>query len=169
MFPRTESKHRDSAFPPATSVPEIPEELTRTRIVHQFPVWTPTAHEAVPPRIGKDASEAEKCLSVSAFNACGVMTRRAMHSLCREKGASGSNLFDQLKYLRDDHLITPDLWEWAEELRVLGKHGAHPEWQELSAEDAAYGIRFLREIIRYVFVNPFERSRRMLKETSKQV
>jgi hypothetical protein len=51
--------------------------------------------------------EAEKCLAVGAYNACGTMTRRAMHSLCSDKNAGGSDLYAQLKFLKDNHLITP--------------------------------------------------------------
>jgi hypothetical protein len=96
------------------------------------------------------------------------MTRRAMHSLCENKKAEGRDLFAQLEFLRDNHAITPDLWEWSEELRVLGKHGAHPEWEEVDADDAEYGVKFLREIVKYVFVLPFERSQKRIKENSKK-
>ena len=91
---------------------------------------------------------------MGAHNACGVMTRRAMHSLCEDKGATGNDLFKQLKDLKDKNAITPDLWEWSEELRILGRNGAHPEWPEVTPEDAEYGIKFLREIVRYVYINP---------------
>jgi nicotinic acid phosphoribosyltransferase len=112
--------------------------------------------------------EAEKSLSVGAYNACGVMARRAMHCLCSDKGAKGKDLYDQLLYLKDNNLITPDLWEWAEELRIVGRSGAHPEWEEVTPEDADYAVRFLREIIRYVYINPAERAEKRLKESKKK-
>ena len=46
---------------------------------------------------------------------------RAMHCLCEDKGAVGKDLFDQLADLKTRQLITPDLWNWSEELRVLEK------------------------------------------------
>ena len=97
------------------------------------------------------------------------MTRRAMHSLCEDKGGTGKDLFAQLKDLKDRSVITPDLWEWSEELRILGRNGAHPEWPDVTPDDAKYGINFLREILRYVYVNPHERGLRRLKETSKKI
>jgi hypothetical protein len=122
------------------------------------------------PSLGKDLAdavlEAEKCLTVGAPNACGVMCRRAMHVLCQDKGAVGKDLHEQLQDLRDKHIITPDLWQWAEELRVVGKHGAHPEWVDVTPDDADYAVRFLREILRYVYVNPAERAARKMKKTS---
>lgn len=134
-------------------------------IIHQYPISTPTLDPSVNKDVKSAAIEAESCFSVRAFNACGVMTRRAMHSLCEDKGAKGKDLFEKLKYLRDNNLITPDLWQWAEELRIVGRSGAHPEWEEVSKEDGEYALTFLREIIRYVYINPAERAARRLKET----
>lgn len=141
---------------------------TEQEVIHQFPVVTPTIHLSVPEDVRKATLEAEKCLSVGAYNACGVMTRRAMHALCQDKGAQGKVLHDQLKYLRDNHQITPDLWDWAEELRIVGRAGAHPEWEEVSSNDADYAVRFLREIIRYIYINPSERAARKLRETAQK-
>lgn len=151
-----------SGLPPGL-LAETPSET-----IHQYPISTPTLHLSVIKDVKNAAIEAEKCLSVKAFNACGVMTRRAMHSLCADKGAKGKDLVEQLKYLKDNNFITPDLWEWAEELRIVGRSGAHPEWEEVSPEDAEYALRFLREIIRYVYINPAERAARKLKETKKK-
>lgn len=144
-------------------VAELPAE-----IIHRYPVSIPSIHQSVPASVTKAAIEAEKCLSVAAPNACGVMARRAMHALCEDKKAEGKNLYDQLEFLKDNHVITPDLWVWAEELRILGRSGAHPEWEEVSLDEAEYAMRFLREIIRYVYINPWERGTRKVKETKKK-
>jgi len=162
---------REAAQEWAASVTGLPSKLlaeSPSETIHQYPISTPTLHPSVNKNVKDAAIEAEKCLSVKAFNACGVMTRRAIHSLCTDKGAKGKDLSEQLKYLKDNNLITPDLWEWAEELRIVGRSGAHPEWEEVSPEDGEYALRFLREIIRYVYINPAERAARKLKETKKK-
>lgn len=128
------------------------------RIVHQYPIWTTTAHDSVPVDIAGTTDEAERCLSVGARNACAVMTRRAIHSLCEDKGATGDNLYKQLKHLKEKQIITPDLYEWADSLRVLGRDGAHPEFPEITPEDAEDGVKLLREIIRFVYILPYERT-----------
>jgi hypothetical protein len=150
-----------------TSVPTLLAEAP-AKPIHQYPIATPSVHPAVPEDIKQATVEAEKCLSVGAYNACGVMARRAMHCLCSNKKAKGKDLYDQLLYLKDNHLITPDLWEWAEELRIVGRSGAHPEWEEVTPENADYAVRFLREIIRYVYINPAERAEKKLKEEKKK-
>jgi hypothetical protein len=159
-----------SAFPasPKPGVSTITKRLTDPAVVYRYPVSTPVTHAAVPSDVQSAGEEAEKCLAVGAYNACGVMCRRAMHSLCKDKGGMGGDLYGQLKILLDNQTIAVDIWQWAEELRVLGRNGAHPEWENISADDAQYGVNFLQEIIRYVYINPHQRSLRRLKETSKK-
>jgi hypothetical protein len=134
-------------------------------VLHQYPVGSPVYHTAVPQGVRHAAREAELCLAVGASNACGVMVRRAMEGICADKRAEGDNLFDQLKHLREKHVITPDLWEWAEELRVAGRSGAHPVWEQLNEGEALYALGLLREIVRYLYINPYERDQRRLKQT----
>jgi hypothetical protein len=147
-----------------TIFPTEPEEA----VIHQWPVPTPSAHESVPQDVKKATIEAEKCLSVGCFNACGTMTRRAVDAICEDKGAEGENLYKKLERLKNNNQITPALWEWAEDLRIVGRSGAHPEWPEVTAKDAEYAVRFLRDIIKYVYVLPAERQAHRLKETKKK-
>lgn len=139
-------------------------------IIHQYPHphTSATRSPGVPDEVHKATLEAEKCLDVKAPNACGVMARRAMDAICDDKEAKGKDCFTKLEYLRDNHLITPDLWASGDELRTAGKVGAHPEWEELTLEQADYVISLLREVIRYVYINPHERKSRMLKNKKKR-
>ena len=84
------------------------------------------------------------------------MTRRAVHSLCEDKKAVGKDLYKQLEDLKTRQLITPDLCEWGHSLRILGRDGAHPEFPEVDREDAEDGVKLLREIIKYVYILPYE-------------
>jgi hypothetical protein len=136
--------------------------------IHRYPVVGMVADPSVPPEVMRAAIEAEKCLAVSAYSACGVMARRAIDALSQDKQAKGKDLNERLQNLKGVHAITPDLWEWAEELRVAGRSGAHPEWEDLSSAEAEYTVRFMREIIRYVYINPAERSARRLKEQAQK-
>lgn len=149
--------------PDFTSGKDIAKEFPRAELLHQYPVSTPARHSAVPRPVASASIEAEKCLGVGAYNACGVMTRRAIHSLCADKGAEGRDLFAQLKDLQAKQLITPDLCEWADNLRVLGRDGAHPEFPEVTPEDAEDGVKLLREIVKYVYILPHERAEKRKK------
>ena len=146
----------------------LPQTPWMSHVIHQFPIADLSIHASVPIEVQKAMREAELSLAVGAANASGTMSRRAMHALCQNKGAKGKDLHAQLLNLRDTHAITPDLWEWAEELRIVGRSGAHPEWEEVSLGDAEYAVKFLREIVRYVYINPAERAEKKLKETKKK-
>ena len=133
---------------------------------HRYPLATMLVrHDSIPREVVAAALEAEKCLAVGASNAAGVMSRRAVHAICADKGAQGKDLFDQLDWLKTNHVITPNLWEWAEELRTAGKVGAHPEWEEMTLEEAEYAVKFLRELLRYLYINPADLLERRLKDT----
>lgn len=135
------------------------------KVLHQYPLAIPTLHESVPKPVKLAMIEAEKSLAVGAHNACGTMARRAIHSLCQDKKATGADLHKKLKSLRENGTITEDIWEWASDLRIIGRDGAHPEWPEVSPEDAEYAVTFLHEIIRYVYINPWERMQRRGKNS----
>jgi hypothetical protein len=141
-----------------------PAPTVTTKVLHQYPLAIPTLHESVPKPVKQAMIEAEKCLGVEAPNACGTMARRAIHCLCQDKKATGDTLHKQLKSLRENGTITEDIWEWASDLRMIGRDGAHPEWPDVSPEDADYAVRFLHEIIRYVYINPWERNQRRSKK-----
>ena len=146
----------------------LPQTPWISHVIHQFPIADLSSHASVPMEVQRAMREAELSLAVGAANASGTMARRAMHALCENKGAKGKDLHAQLLNLRDTHAITPDLWEWAEELRIVGRSGAHPEWEDVSPGDAEYAVKFLREIVRYVYINPAERTEKKLKETKKK-
>jgi len=146
----------------------LPNTPWISHVIHQFPIAGISIQASLPQGVQDATREAELCLAVGAANACGTMARRAMHALCQDKKAQGDNLYNQLLDLKDRALITPDLWEWAEELRVVGRSGAHPEWEDVSPDDAEYAVKFLREIIKYVYINPAERAEKKLKETKKK-
>ncbi|HUI56994.1 MAG TPA: DUF4145 domain-containing protein, partial [Bryobacteraceae bacterium] len=152
---------------PTTPIEAADDAMLRCpcTIAHQYPIWVATAHDAVPVAIAGATDEAERCLAAGAPNACAVMTRRAIHSLCEDKGASGRDLFAQLKDLKEKQVITPDLHEWADSLRVLGRDGAHPEFPEVTDADAEDGVNLLREIIKFVYILPHERAQRRNKKS----
>jgi len=120
------------------------------RVLFQYPFRSIAVASAVPEPVRNAAQEALVCLHARAFNACGTMARRAVHALCDEKKAQGRDLYAELLDLKNKGIITPALYDWAEELRVAGKVGAHPEWEEMTSEQAGYAVSLLEEILKYV-------------------
>ena len=137
-------------------------------VLHQHPVATPSEHPGLPSTVRDALNEAIRCFNSDAPNACGTMLRRAVHALCAQQEASGANLYEQLANLRDQHKITKTLWDWAEELRTAGKVGAHPEWEAMTKEEARYALNLAYELVRYVYVNPWEVEQRKLKDSKRR-
>jgi hypothetical protein len=146
----------------------VPGASGFTHVIHQFPVADISVKVSLPKDLKNAMRESELCLAIGAYNACGTMTRRAMHAICADKRATGKVLYEQLLDLKTKNIMTPDLWEWAEELRIVGRSGAHPEWEDVSPDDAQYAVNFLREIVRYIYINPRERAEKRLKDTKKK-
>lgn len=133
-----------------------PQESSTEEILYRYPSPSVAVSEHIPDEVRRAAHEAELCLSVRANNACAVMARLAMECMCRDKGANGKDLFEMLGNLKGK--IPDDLLDWANDLRVLGKIGAHADYVDVSLEDAEYATNFMREVLKYVYVLPAERA-----------
>lgn len=112
----------------------------------------------VPSSIADDAAEAFHCLVVSAWRAVAAMARRAIQQSCLEKGApAGKRLVDQIDWLADQQLISPQMKAVAHRLRIIGNLGAHPDKDGLEDVDQAQAeatLVFLTDFLRYVYQIP---------------
>ena len=87
--------------------------------------------------VKKDFEEALLCQSVGAYRGAAVLARRAVQSICLDKGAKkGENLHKQIKELFDKNIITQAIKDWADEVRYIGNDAAHPNKEEVSKEDS---------------------------------
>ena len=69
--------------------------------------------------------EAYNSLDDRNWNSCVTMARRALQEAVDDLKAKGSNLYDPIEDLANNHRITPDLRDWANEGRLGGNLGAH--------------------------------------------
>lgn len=129
--------------------------------------------ERIPDSIRKDFKEAQKCFSIGAFRAAGVMARRALQNCCLDKGAKEKdNLEKQISWLFEQGIITKDLKEWAHEVRLTGNDAAHPkkseEDQPVTEEDAKEILDLLEQFTNVLYVAPaIAEERRKLREKPK--
>lgn len=101
-----------------------------------------------------DLEESKLCFSVSAFNATAVLARRAIQSLCIDKGADKKkNLFQQIKQLNELGIITNDLKNWATEVRYVGNEGAHPG-EVVEKENAEAILNLTEQLAQVIYVMP---------------
>jgi hypothetical protein len=118
-----------------------------------------TAHPAVPAPIAADWLEAHLCLSIRAFRGAAAMARRAVQGIAVERGATDGKLHAQLKELEAKTTLHPSMVEWADHIRLLGNVGAHPGadgLETVSEDEARDVVRFLDELLRWLYELPAE-------------
>ncbi|MFJ6139280.1 DUF4145 domain-containing protein [Kitasatospora sp. NPDC092286] len=117
-------------------------------------VW-PSPYRALSPAIPQEVrvalDEARACfLKARAYPATVVMTRRAVELACKAQGATGRDLRQKLICLKDSQKIEGRLYDWADELRMLGNEGAHGDHS--SRQDAEDALSFAEALFDYMFV-----------------
>lgn len=119
-------------------------------------VWTPAL--AIPPEIGDDFNEANRCLGVEAKKATVTMCRRALQNTCVSKGANpAADLFKQIDELESKRVINPAMRDVAQAIRKIGNWGAHPQddpLKDVTFDDASEIVKFTSEFLEEVFVRP---------------
>lgn len=134
--------------------------------IEVYPSLEEEPDRLLPPDVAKAFGEALQALNERLWNGCVLMCRRALEegtaelgNLLPENGREAYQkkvLYLQIRYLANEHLITPDLGEWAHEGRMAGKLGAHggekKKWN--TERDAVEIVEFAKWFFRYVFILP---------------
>jgi hypothetical protein len=116
----------------------------------------PTARAHLPKLPIEIAKEYEATLKVRTIssNACAVLARRTLEAICKQQGATGGSLYQQLDSLLKSASIPPLLGDVAHLGRQIGNLGAHFGKGEASDEDVAVMLDFLETILEYLYVIP---------------
>ncbi len=98
--------------------------------------------------------EAITCHASSCFIAAAIMVRKALEELCRDRGATGANLKDRVRSLSTRVLLTQELMDGLDDLRLLGNDAAHIEAQvfdQVGKEEVEVGIEVTKEVLKAVY------------------
>jgi hypothetical protein len=106
---------------------------------------------SVPARVRECYSEAVK-VQHNAPNAYAVLVRRALESICEDRGIMKGALKTRLQKLVDRGEIPPNLVESTTILRTIGNEGAHG--QNLSPYITWAMADLFKAIVEYVYVAP---------------
>ncbi|MDT0458554.1 DUF4145 domain-containing protein [Streptomyces sp. DSM 41527] len=121
-----------------------------------WPKQQRTLSTNVPEALRREHEEARQCFSSKAYTATAVMVRRTLEGVCLDQGMSSGGrpkpLFKMLEQMKDEGKIDGQLFEWAQELRVLGNQGAHFTFTSVSREDAADGLALAEALLDYLYV-----------------
>ena len=121
--------------------------------IYPNPLPSPTDIR-IPEHVRQDLDEAKMCISVNAYRASAVMSRRSMQSTCIDKGAKKDKLVDQIAELLATGVITNDLKGWADVVRWVGNDAAHPDKMVVSKEDADDILQLAEQFLHVIYVAP---------------
>jgi len=115
--------------------------------------------ENAPEFLKSDLEEAYTCFASGAFRGAGVLARRALQLCCLEKGAPDKKLNEQIDWLLVKQVITKELKEWADEVRLTGNDAAHPpkkieDDEPVSKDDAEDVLLLLEKFIDVLYIAP---------------
>ncbi len=115
----------------------------------------PYAPPHTPTNVARRFLEGEDAFKRSKWNSAVAMYRSALD--IATKGMDGvpdkATFFERLRWLHDNHGITPDIWSWATHVRIEGNAALHDP-EDFGADDAK-ALRFFTEMfLRYVFELP---------------
>ena len=105
-----------------------------------------------PDDVGAYWVEARRSLEGKNWTAAALMARSAVQLVLRAKGATGSNLKQEIDDLTEKGLLLPIMKEWAHEVRELGNDGTHPKpgntrTSEKDAKDVVEFLNFLMQVM----------------------
>lgn len=131
--------------------------------------WWPTpaidfyATPNIPAPILDSFQEAGRCLSVNAPNACVAMLRNCLAAVVEDKGSAAAiakkDLYGRIEQMVTDGALFADFGEWAHHIRQNGNAGAHQEkFAPIGKEQAEELLRFTRELIKFLYVQPYQRA-----------
>lgn len=131
---------------------------------HWWPLPESQVHSAVPLAIRSVYNEGVSALAANCPRAAAVMARRTLEAIAVDKGEAAGTLAARLNNLATKGLLHPSLAEWAKEVRLVGNLGAHFDpIDTVDSEDAKQLLSFIKELLNFMYVLPWELSERRAK------
>jgi hypothetical protein len=106
---------------------------------------------SLPDIVRQSYEEAVRCESAKTWTACVVMVGRTLEAVGKEFESSTRSVFEGLKSMHSKGLISQELLDWANELRVLRNLGAHATNERVDYFDATGALDFLQAILEILY------------------
>lgn len=105
----------------------------------------------LPDIVRESYEEAVKCENAKAHVAQVVMVRRALEAVVKEHEPSARTLHAGLKAMSTNGLVSQELADWSNQLRVIGNLGAHPTKETVGYADATEALDFLQAMLEILY------------------
>lgn len=106
------------------------------------------------PNVVKKSFEAALRIKNIEGTLCAIGIRRTLEMMCKDKGATGRDLYSKIKNLSEKSILPPIIEEMATILRELGNEAAHGDEREFSEKLLESMIKFTHVILDYVYNLP---------------
>ena len=118
-----------------------------------YPTNKRLSTDDLPTSISSSYLDAARSFQVGLYEPCVIMCRKCLEALCLERnGNLGRNLKQKLKLLFESGQIDQKLFEWADQLRLIGNDAAHDLDVRIEQDDAKDAFEFLEAILIYTFM-----------------
>ena len=142
-------------------VPNVRDDLAQRAEFEEYSCIFPEpqstkAPSFTPPDVASDYLEAATSFRHGNIKSACIMAGSAIETAAVLFGAKHGGLKDKIKYLADNHIITPALAEWATEIKDIRVDAAHAAEKkvELTRKDAADAVNFTEMFLIYLFTLP---------------
>lgn len=145
-------------------------DLNSKNILITYPSDTiPFDKENIPTNVLNAFQEAIVSHANNCFIASAVMIRKTLEEICKDRNATGKNLYKRLEDLGSKIVVPKELIEGMQELRLLGNDAAHIEsntFEEIGKEEVEISIEFTKEILKavYQYENLLDKLRSLKKD-----
>jgi hypothetical protein len=110
--------------------------------------------DGIPPSIVETLEQAITCHSTECYIAAAIMVRKTLEMLCEALSIEGKDLKQRLDGLRHKVVISQELLDGLQQLRLLGNDAAHVEskvYEKVGKEEVEVGIEVAKEVLKAVY------------------
>jgi hypothetical protein len=127
----------------------------------------PKPHESFPNPIGEDWVEAQKAFRAGANKAAAVMCRRVLYGVLLEKKCKEHPLHESIAELIGKVRMPSIVEGWLAEIKEDGHDAAHPfRALDVPAENVLETMGYTKELLRFVYVEPFDLQKRLARKAA---
>lgn len=108
----------------------------------------------IPPKILAALEEAISCHASKCYIASAMLVRKTLEELCADRNANGGDLKAKLKELRTKVILSEELMDATDDLRLLGNDAAHIEsktYDDIGQEEVELSIDITKEVSKSIY------------------
>ena len=125
-------------------------------------------HPSVPTPIADDWIEAQKAMEAGAPKAAAVMCRRVLYGAILDKKCKEHPLREGLKELIQGQRLPAVFDDWLPAIKDDGHDAAHPHRAlQIDPLNVAETIEYTAELLRYLYIEPYEFQQRKARSSAK--